>query len=535
MDKYAVDIDQVLNDFEYSELTDSQQNLAHAKAAAAAVPSQINNVFPSTSQAGPLKVKNVNSKHSITNVFYSLNEYLNSDIGISKDKNTHAEFNPNNVNNYASSNKDNFHKENINAEQTKICANVHILAPLDQPTNSNQEYNNATGFQKCETSTSAFIDFSPENEKYTDLDVKSIQKAVIENKYKGTNVADTDNTNLIDTKLANTHLESEAVDVSVDSGNNVSEVVNQPTNENNVELCLETSDVTTQASCDDVIDDIAEETHNIEENENFSDATQEINEHEPVQVDKPVDLDATTTIKNIETNEIPVAKVLGFENVEYDEEQLNKYLDELEDETMTVKTTVADTHDTEKPNDGDAIVKENIEEMAEYLAEEASKNTLIVNIPEQSKEIVSFVEENSEFTDKPEENLDSINTSQKVGDEINTETHVMEADAASKKKVKRLSYKNADVAATNNNDSSELTSASDVCEHSPDVSVVPNITLEVHNDSESPPSLTTSSEELSSEEVNSSERPKTLDISNDSSESKREINLIGEKTLRANL
>lgn len=55
MDKYAVDLDQLLNDFEYSELTDGSRN---------AEPQLNNHVV----------------KHSINNVFHSLNEYLNTDI-----------------------------------------------------------------------------------------------------------------------------------------------------------------------------------------------------------------------------------------------------------------------------------------------------------------------------------------------------------------------------------------------------------------------------------------------------------------------
>lgn len=57
MDKYTVDLDKVLNDFEYSELTEQ-----YVKAT------------PSRS------TKNANVKHSINNVFHSLNEYINSDV-----------------------------------------------------------------------------------------------------------------------------------------------------------------------------------------------------------------------------------------------------------------------------------------------------------------------------------------------------------------------------------------------------------------------------------------------------------------------
>lgn len=63
MDKFTVDLDQVLNDFEYSELTDQYNNSAKFTDNNPAVV-QSNNV----------------SKHSINNVFHSLNEYLNTNI-----------------------------------------------------------------------------------------------------------------------------------------------------------------------------------------------------------------------------------------------------------------------------------------------------------------------------------------------------------------------------------------------------------------------------------------------------------------------
>lgn len=66
MDKYTVDLDQVLNDFEYSELTDQ-----HLKK----VPEQ------QPFQPPPV------TKHSINNVFHSLNEYLNSEVNTTLENN----------------------------------------------------------------------------------------------------------------------------------------------------------------------------------------------------------------------------------------------------------------------------------------------------------------------------------------------------------------------------------------------------------------------------------------------------------------
>ncbi|CAG9820534.1 unnamed protein product [Phaedon cochleariae] len=66
MDKFAVDLDQVLNDFEYSEFTD-QYNATR-------------NTSASTQNNGTM--------HSINNVFHSLNEYLNTNIDITSPSQT---------------------------------------------------------------------------------------------------------------------------------------------------------------------------------------------------------------------------------------------------------------------------------------------------------------------------------------------------------------------------------------------------------------------------------------------------------------
>ncbi|CAH1132725.1 unnamed protein product [Ceutorhynchus assimilis] len=67
MDKYTVDLDQVLNDFEYSELTDQ-----HSRNVPERLERPRDN-FPF--QPAPA------TKHSMNNVFHSLNEYLNSGTG----------------------------------------------------------------------------------------------------------------------------------------------------------------------------------------------------------------------------------------------------------------------------------------------------------------------------------------------------------------------------------------------------------------------------------------------------------------------
>lgn len=64
MEKFTIDLDQVLNDFEYKELTDQYTTSSKSAADSSYQPSQ-----------------NL-GKHSINNVFHSLNEYLNTNIKV---------------------------------------------------------------------------------------------------------------------------------------------------------------------------------------------------------------------------------------------------------------------------------------------------------------------------------------------------------------------------------------------------------------------------------------------------------------------
>lgn len=67
MDKFTVDLDQVLNDFEYSELTDQYNNATTTR-----VTSEVGSSSDLPSQSV--------TKHSINNVFNSLKEYLETNI-----------------------------------------------------------------------------------------------------------------------------------------------------------------------------------------------------------------------------------------------------------------------------------------------------------------------------------------------------------------------------------------------------------------------------------------------------------------------
>lgn len=90
MDKYTVDIDKVLNDFEYSELTDQYSGGST---------SQNSNIHASTNhRQDPYKLRSTPVKHTINNVFQSLNEYLNTDIGVKSKQNESYDNNTKDIN-----------------------------------------------------------------------------------------------------------------------------------------------------------------------------------------------------------------------------------------------------------------------------------------------------------------------------------------------------------------------------------------------------------------------------------------------------
>ncbi|XP_050311438.1 zinc finger FYVE domain-containing protein 9 isoform X2 [Anthonomus grandis grandis] len=129
MDKYTVDLDQVLNDFEYYELTDQHSKNVPEKA-------QNNNV---QYQPPP-----VTAKHSINNVFHSLNEYLNSSVGvegehagssfpqenkIGENDNNFGELNTNAVNNKTIFDKENEEKIDVREDPRALEGEKETLEP----------------------------------------------------------------------------------------------------------------------------------------------------------------------------------------------------------------------------------------------------------------------------------------------------------------------------------------------------------------------------------------------------------------------
>ncbi|XP_066257587.1 zinc finger FYVE domain-containing protein 16 isoform X2 [Euwallacea similis] len=115
MDKYTVDLDQVLNDFEYSELTDQ-----HLK-----------NVPESSQPHIPFQSPSV-TKHSINNVFHSLNEYLNLDLNSSISSGNHTVETSDTPKNKSPNVEDNKLEFSINDKQT-VDTDKHEVSVRPEP------------------------------------------------------------------------------------------------------------------------------------------------------------------------------------------------------------------------------------------------------------------------------------------------------------------------------------------------------------------------------------------------------------------
>lgn len=106
-----MDLDQVLNDFEYSELTDQYNNSAK---------------FPDNSPA--VQSHNV-SKHSINNVFHSLNEYLNTNIHVNN-----LEIVDNNVNDVSEGHCINSYQKIESISEEKADSSIPTTSELQKET-----------------------------------------------------------------------------------------------------------------------------------------------------------------------------------------------------------------------------------------------------------------------------------------------------------------------------------------------------------------------------------------------------------------
>lgn len=125
MDKFTVDLDQVLNDFEYSELTDQYNSTPRV----------------SDSSASVLQNQNV-TKHSINNVFHSLNEYVNTSIGS-------LEIVENNSNDCMGDFSNHKREESINEQKTDSNSIFHIgdistIAEDENKSNSQENISEVT-------------------------------------------------------------------------------------------------------------------------------------------------------------------------------------------------------------------------------------------------------------------------------------------------------------------------------------------------------------------------------------------------------
>uniref|UniRef100_A0A6P7FEQ7 Zinc finger FYVE domain-containing protein 9 isoform X2 n=1 Tax=Diabrotica virgifera virgifera TaxID=50390 RepID=A0A6P7FEQ7_DIAVI len=293
MEKFAVDLDQVLNDFEYSELTDQYNSVRNPVEAPSPAPQ--NNVL----------------KHSINNVFHSLNEYLSSSIDV-----------PAVDNDLSSKEKDLDRGDNSNS-QNKVC--------IQYPDNNGDKGSNIS------------------NVENTSCDIKTENASVQETIKDNLTVANNDSIEELtpDTSEEIVFIEGEKIKQT----HSVSQL-EETTTKGSDELLIEIEDVkdtTTERELDNTITENLGKTEEVEKSDRLvEEVSSKISEDlviKPNEVDNQVvcedtiypevlevsdESDKEGNISNIKEDR-PV--VVGFEAVtNLEDDEVDKLLEELEND-----------------------------------------------------------------------------------------------------------------------------------------------------------------------------------------------------------
>lgn len=299
MDKYTVDLDQVLNDFEYSELTD-QHSFNQTKS---------NNKQNSNTYVHN-NFKNTNVKHSINNVFHSLNEYLNTDIS------PKCEIQPilPEPSFSGENSKQEIEDNNVTDEVTETSQN-HVI--------SDEEIEESHII--CEETTPS--DNQARSEETSQSDIvqnETIESDIIQNK--------TIESDIIQSKTIEPDIiQSETIESDIIQNETIESDIQTETIEDNIK-----SD-----------DPFVVETESIEEKTDLvEDAT------------TTSDLETVTQPEEEEENVIKV----GFDDeIDLDDSELNRYLDELEKEyEETPKTEEPETPKVEETEEESSVRPNNL-------------------------------------------------------------------------------------------------------------------------------------------------------------------------------
>ncbi|KAJ8981926.1 hypothetical protein NQ317_002096 [Molorchus minor] len=279
MDKYTVDLDQVLNDFEYSELTDQYTNSTRNTACSTANLLQ-NNV----------------TKHSINNVFHSLNEYLNTNINTADNNIIHNDIEALSLDNFkdVQSIKD----CNLKTEQVSLDFNGEVknIKTVD----SNVEISDEAKTIDSRDGGRVILDFNAEirqNDKLTHRNIESSDAAKT-----------IDNRNVV---------VGEICERGIGSGDGEIEIVGETKDVYNLEEMESNIGEMEKESMEQTNDeDISDDTEESEENDNREE--KEVISEIPNEIDVVEDL-----TRRVET--------VGFsDDIDLDDSEIIKLLEELE-------------------------------------------------------------------------------------------------------------------------------------------------------------------------------------------------------------
>ncbi|RZC39224.1 DUF3480, FYVE, SARA and/or Mpp10 domain containing protein, partial [Asbolus verrucosus] len=303
MDKYTVDLDQVLNDFEYSELTD-QHDQAKSNRQNSTAPFVHNNF------------KNTNVKHSINNVFHSLNEYLNTDIS----------------------------------------PKCEIKPFIQEPS------------------------FSGENSKFIDDDAPQDNSVIVNNNTDTKNEVNNEEekTEVEEETAANDVTESEPIEVESRDVNDDKSTEDETDQVALIETIDESIKQKTDLTSVNPEDDSKNNENSIETIEDNTNDLVDVRTSEELSTDKTEDVDDEGVIK------------VGFDDdIDLDESELHKYLDELEKEYES--EVQMENHSEEEETDGceKEEIKVDDKDTEEAKLEENSDNAVSVrpnNLPLPNQE-----------------------------------------------------------------------------------------------------------------------------------------------------
>lgn len=392
MDKYTVDLDKLLNDFEYNELTDNQDTTSKVSEISNQN-TKLNNALPSSS----INQRNTNTKHSITNVFHSLNEYLNTDISCK------PKFDDKVLINTVVHNDLKLVNAPVNNEV--ITTNLNNVIVKNNTTIPEKNVNSII-LPDVETSA---ID-NVEEINALDLD-NDVEKESIVN---GTDYPNCNQVILIDNFMNNDEnsINPESDEMHPDNEQAVSE--DESTSHSD---CIESNAIDTNINLSVVSNEVVSAENDAPRPDDYDEmnliAIENDKDEQNAEIEAPIkDLDENTTC----TDDL---QPVTFDTIEIDDVELNKYLEEIENEFENQKETspndnqepIVVNNNTESSSEPVVtITKPENEQIIESHSKEIVEVELTNNAEEEIEEQEQNIEDSTTITGTVEENVNANET-----------------------------------------------------------------------------------------------------------------------------